>query len=275
MRSSILIVAALILLFLTSCQQELIYDPFESSEYGMSRYLSKIKETTYTTIFTDDKELSHEEKVSILFSNPSYDKNGRLENAYVNFIGQEANNTYNYGQDKITVYSRSRKDVNKLMEYTLDCGLITTCIEYSDDCDQKYYYTYSYNSDKCLNKINVRRGDVTSNIIINWHKGNIMSIKVLYEEGYSSIYSYDYSHNKDYRPIFPSFWISCFEIGGVYGVDEILSCNGYFGKSIPNDLITKEYYNGKLSGEFEYQLDGLGTITVVSCGKQKYSLEWR
>jgi len=270
MKNSILINVFMIFLLLTSCQQELVYAPFEPSENGMPRYLSKIEETTYTT-----NGLSQEKTVSVLFSNPSYDKNGRLENAYVNFIGQEANNTYNYEQDKIIVYSWTREDVSMLMEYTLDNGLITDCIESSDDNCEKFHYTYAYNPDRCLNNVNVRRGDFTSNIIINWHKGNIMSIKVIYEEGYSSIYSYKYSHNKDYRPIFPPFWISCFEIGRAYGIDEILACQGYFGKSISNDLITKEYYNGNISRKFEYQLDESGNIRTVSCGNRKYKLEWK
>jgi len=270
MKKSILINVFLMLFLLTSCQQELISDSFETSENGMPRYLSKIEETTYST-----NGLSQEETVSVLFSNPTYDKNGRLVNAYVNFTGREANNAYNYEQNKIIVNSWTRDNISGIMEYTLDKGLITSCMESSSDNREKFYYTYAYDSDKCLCGINVRRGDFTCNVTINWHKGNIMSIKVLYEEGFSSLYSYEYSHNNDYRPIFPPFWISCFEIGGVYGVDEILVSQGYFGKSISNDLITKEYFNGNISRNFKYQLDESGNITTVSCGNRKYKLEWR
>lgn len=38
----------LFILSLTSCQQELVYNPFELSENGLSRYMSRIEETTYS-----------------------------------------------------------------------------------------------------------------------------------------------------------------------------------------------------------------------------------
>lgn len=276
MRKNFFIIICFVLCMLASCQQELVYNPFESSENGMPRYLAKIVEVAYTNIGA-----SKTESLTEIFSNPVFDGNGKLQNAYVNFIGREANNTYKYERDKIIVQSRSRDDESYLLEYTLDNGIIIRCVE-SSNGNKKFYYSYSYDSNKCLRGINVNKDDFYCDIIINWHNGNIMSIKVLYESGYSSIYSYDYTQNNKYQSRFPSFWISCFEIGGIYGVDEFLSCQGYFGKSISDDLINKEYYDGRLIREFEYKLDAEGYIIEVSdmnssnnYVNRKYTLEWR
>lgn len=265
------------IILLPSCQEELVYNPFESSEQGMPRYLAKVAEVSYANSGSIQNETLNE-----LFSNPNYDNEGKLLNAYVNFIGRQANNTYSYEQNKIVVNSITRDNKSYISEYALDNNLITSCVESSGSGNEKYYYSYSYNSDKCLSTINVNKNDISYIITLNWNKGNMVSVKVLYDSGYSSIYSYEYTRNKEYTPIFPPFWISCFEIGGVYGVDEILSCQGFFGKSIPNDLINKEYYNGNLSKEFEYKLDSEGDIIEVSDINsdrnrvyRKYTLEWR
>lgn len=265
------------LILLASCQEELVYDPFETSENGMERYLAKVTQVSYATSGSTQTESINE-----LFSNPNFDSDGKLLNAYVNFTGRQANNAYAYMQDKIVVTSITRDNKNYVFEYSLDNNIITDCIESSDVDNENYHYSYKYNSDKCLSSIIVNKNDDSFTITLNWNKGNMVSVKVLYDSGYTSIYSYEYTHDKNYNPIFPQFWISCFEIGGVYGVDEILSSQGFFGKNYSNDLIQKEYFNGNLSREFEYNLDNKGNIVEVldinsNRNKilRKYTLEWR
>lgn len=276
MKSNFFIVASFVLCMLVSCQQEFTYDPFESSENGMPRYLAKIVEVTYIKSGTSKEECQKD-----IFSNPVFDGNGKLQNAYVNFIGREANNTYKYEQDKIMVQSMTRDDERYVLNYTLNNGLIIKCEESSKKNGKKSCYAYSYDSNKCLREINVNMDNFYCDIIINWHNGNMMSVKVLYERGDSSIYSFEYTQDKKYRPIFPSFWTSCFEIGGVYGVDAILSCQGYFGKNISEDLISKEYFNGQLSRRFKYKIDTKGCVTDItdidSNNKEvrKYILKWK
>lgn len=277
MKSSVNIIASFGLCLLVSCQRELVYNPFESSENGFLRYLAKIEEVNYSNSVTNSTESS-----TLIFSNPIFDENGKLQNAYVNFIGREANNSYSYSKDKIIVQSRTRDNEILLFEYTVDNGVITKCEESSNISNNKYDYSYFYDVNKYLTGINVSKEGLSLDIVINWHNGNMMSVKVIYEEGYSSIYSYIYSGNKNYKPAFPSFWTSCYETGSVYGVDEILTGQGYFGKNISKDLISEEYYNGSISRVFEYRIDGEGYICEVldmtpnkNKVNKKYVLEWR
>jgi hypothetical protein len=87
--------------------------------------------------------------------------------------------------------------------------------------------------------------------------------------------------NERYNGKMPCFFSSCYVIGGVYGVDEILSIEGYFGTSISKDLPTTVYWNGIVSRVFEYSIDNNGyisTIKQVSPDSKKiyriYSFKW-
>jgi len=266
------------LILLASCQEELVYDSFETSENGMERYLSEIKETTYS-----NNGLSQKETISVLFNNPEYDKYGKINFAYNNFIGYEANYTYFYSTDEIeTIANRKNGEVIK-RKYTLQNNIITSCLETTNLNDYIKNYHYSYDSTNMLVKIEIsdEEYDSRSEIFIGWETANISSVEVKLESGYTSRYDFKYTEMNRCEPNIPFFFTSCYEIGGTYGVDELLSMQNYFGTSISKNLPNEVYFNNKISRVFKYEIgkDGsLSKINQISIDNNKtirtYSFRW-
>jgi len=273
---SITIVLGLILL--SSCQEELIYDPFESSENGMGRYLSEIKETIYS-----NSGLSQQETISVLFNNPEYDEYGKINFAYNNFTGYEANYTYFYTTDEIeTIADRKNGEVIK-RKYTLQNNIVISCIETSNLTDYIKEYQYYYDSTDQLIKIEVsdEEYDSHSETYIEWEAANISSVEVKLQSGYTSRYDFKYTEKNRCEPKIPFFFTSCYEIGGTYGIDEILSMQNYFGTSVSKNLPNEVYFNEKISRVFKYVIgkDGsLSRINQIDTDNSKtirtYSFRW-
>lgn len=157
----------LFILSLTSCQQELVYNPFELSENGLSRYMSRIEETTYSNSVSSPKETT-----TILFNNPEYDKYGRLTFVYNNFAGYEANYTYSYSSNEIeTTANRKNGEVIR-RKYALKDNIIISCLESTNQNDNVKNYYYSYDSSNMLVKIEIsdEEYDNSSKIFIEWEK---------------------------------------------------------------------------------------------------------
>jgi hypothetical protein len=266
-----------ILFLTTSCREELTYNPFESSQYGFTRYLSEISETYYS-----NNVLSPSETTTI-FRNPIYDSNGRVTSAYNNIVGYDANYTYGYSDDTIVTIAMCQSGKVIRREYVVRKGVIASCTESSSVNDAIKTYTYSYDSSNTLVNITVfdEEYDFYTNISLTWEYDNISSVE-METSSYTDIYEFVYNDkNERYNGKMPCFFSSCYVIGGVYGVDEILSIEGYFGTSISKDLPTTVYWNGIVSRVFEYSIDNNGyisTIKQVSPDSKKiyriYSFKW-
>lgn len=267
------------LILLTSCQEELVYDPFETSENGMVRYLSEIKETIYS-----NSGLSQQETISVLFNSPEYDEYGKINFAYNNITGYEANYTYFYSTDEIeTIANRKNGEVIK-RKYTLQNNIVISCLETSNLNDYIKKYQYSYDSIGQLIKIEVsdKEYDSGSKIFIEWEKANISSVEVDLNSGYTTKYDFKYTEKNHCKPNIPFFFTSCYEIGGYYGVDELLSMQNYFGTSVSENLPNEVYFNNKISRIFKYEIgkDGsLSKINQLNTDNNKtirtYSFKWR
>lgn len=268
----------IILIFLTSCQEELHYNPFESSENGIGRYLSEIKETTYSY-----SELTPKETIAVLFNNPKYDKYGKLEFAYNNLSGYEANYTYFYSTDEIeTMIYRQMGEVIK-RKYSLQNNIITSCLETTNQNDYVKNYHYSYNSKNMLVGIEVydEENNHRSEIFIAWEAGDISSVEVKFKSGYTSRYDFKYTEKNHCEPSIPFFFTSCYEIGSTHGVDELLSMQNYFGTSASKNLPSEVYFNDKISRIFKYELhkdNCMSKIDQISTTNNKtirtYSFRW-
>lgn len=266
------------LILLSSCQEELVYDPFETSQNGMGRYLSEIKETTYL-----NTGISQQETTSVLFNNPEYDKYGKINFAYNNFTGYEANDTYLYSTDEIvTIANRKNGEVIR-RKYTLQNNIVISCLETTNLNNNIKNYQYSYDSIDLLVKIEVydEEYDSRSEIFIEWEATNILSVEVKLQSGYTSRYDFKYTEKNRCDPNIPFFFTSCYEIGGTYGIDEILSMQNYFGTSISKYLPNEVYFNDKISRVFKYEIgkDGsLSKINQISTDNSKtirtYSFRW-
>lgn len=266
------------IILLTSCQEELVYEPFETSENGMGRYLSEIKETIYS-----NSGLSQQETISVLFKNPEYDEYGKINFAYNNFTGYEANYTYIYSTDEIeTIANRKNGEVIK-RKYTLKNNIAISCLETSNlnDYIKEYQYSYDSNDQLIMIEVSDEEYDSRSEAIIEWEAANILSVEVKLQSGYTSRYDFKYTEKNRCKPNIPLFFSSCFEIGGTYGIDEILSMQNYFGISVSKNLPNEVYFNDKISRIFKYEIgkDGsLSKINQISTNNNKtirtYSFKW-
>lgn len=268
----------IILIFLTSCQEELHYNPFESSENGIGRYLSEIKETTYS-----HSGLTQEEAISVLFNSPEYDKFGKLVFAYNNLSGYEANYTYFYSTDEIETITRRQMGEVIKRKYSLQNNIITSCLETTNQNDYIKNYHYYYNSMNMLVGIEVYDEEYNhrSEIFIEWDAGNISSVEVKFKSGYTSRYDFKYTEKNHCEPSIPFFFTSCYEIGSTHGVDELLSMQNYFGTSISKNLPSEIYFNDMISRIFKYEINkdvSLSKIIQISTTNNKiirtYSFRW-
>lgn len=256
MKTAILISSLAVLLLQTSCMEELTYHPFESSQNGFSRYLTEISETSYYT---------NNDGATVLFGNPIYDSNGRVTSVYNNIVGSDANYTYQYTDNaiEITVMCQSGKVIH--WNYVVKDGVIVSCVESSTASDAIKTYKFSYDLSNTLVNITVDDGEYDShfNVAITWDYDNISSVEKVTSSS-SEVYEFEYNDkNNRYNGEMPFFFSSCYFLGGVYGVDEILSIEGYFGTSISRYIPTTVYYNGKVTREFEYSIDNDGYVSAV------------
>lgn len=279
MRIIIPISLVAILFLQISCSEDLTYSPFEPSPNGFTRYLSEISETYYS-----NNVLSASETTTILFRNPTYDSNGRVTSVYNNIVGYDANYTYSYSDNTIETIAMCQSGKVIRREYVVKDNVIVYCTESSTANDATKTYSFNYDSSNALVNIIIHdeESDSHYNIVITWNYDNISSIEMV-TSSYTEIYKFEYNEkNNGSVGKMPFFFSSCYFFGGVYGVDEILSIEGYFGTSISKDLPTTEYWNGIVTREFEYSMDNDGyisTVKQISSGSKKtdriYSFKWR
>lgn len=197
-----------------------------------------------------------------LLRNPTYDEMRRISSAYVNFTGYDANHYYTYEDDEITLSVISKNGNIRTREYHMEADIITSCTESYNNTSNKSYYEYRYDYNNYLTKIVITDSlrEITYNI--EWEDGNIACIKE-HNENYHAYIEFEYERKSCYKRALPMFHIAAIAPGSVVCVDEILTAQGYFGKSISKDLPIKEYHSGYLSREFKYTLDKYGYISQI------------
>jgi hypothetical protein len=202
---------------------------------------------------------------------------------YNNIVGYDANYTYIYSDNAIETIAMCQSGEVIRRNYNIKDGIIVSCTESSTDNDAVKTYNFSYDSSDALINIIAYNEDSDShyNITITWDYDNISSIKVV-SSSYTETYTFEYNEkNNRYVGKMPFIFSSCYYFGGAYGVDEILSIEGYFGTSISKNLPTTEYWNEITTREFEYSIDNNGyisTVKQISSDSKKiyriYSFNW-
>lgn len=269
------------MLFMLSCAKELSVTGSIGS-HCMPRYLSSVTEYLHANSYYPD---GAEEK---LFYGAKYDHEGRVTNAYCNFVGYSANHLYEYEEDMITLKTNSIDGDDSTWVYTISDNKIVSCDLYSSTNTKNHVlsFAYEYDDSRHLTRIHEysSKGKETS-IHITWKGENIIDISCTSfseKDKYYSNYSYQYAHNKKYKNAFPMIHVMCYYYGGLQGLDEILVSEGYFGTAISKDLPIKEIPSFGAERTYSYTIDKYGYLAKIrQLGKseshiiREYSFVWR
>lgn len=240
----------------------------------MPRYLSEVNEYVYP-------DRHHPDGCNtVLFSRPNYDSDSRITLAFYNLSGENAQHKYIYGSDKIIVSIGCNTGEIITRTFFMKDNIINSCTETTTVSSEIKQYEYFYDANKRLIKTAIT-SDETDAVNIKWDGENLSQVEYVTSKGtVLEEYRFEYLHNRKHNAKFPYFQLSCYYLGSVFGIDEILMAEGYYGNSISADLPVKEYFIGILSREFEYSIDDKGYITKISQladGKtiRDYNLIWR
>lgn len=275
-----LMAISVIIQSLTSCSERLDED-ITASDHQLIRYLSYIEEYLLPNNYWPEGRLTR------LFNEPEYDEEGRIRVAYVDFTGIPANHVYTYSDDQIILRKNCMEDEDYSHVYTLKDGRIISCHKssYDDLKPGDEYYEFSYDEQGYLSEIRTYQNeDLEHFISVAWKDGNMISTTkhlILYDGSvYPIITEYSYKRDKKYKGAFMAFYLQ-FDFFGVYGVDEILAGQGYFGHVISKDIVVTEDQGGGARNDYKVELDKNGNISKVfqlsKTGKaiREYRLIWR
>lgn len=151
--------------------------------------------------------------------------------------------------------------------YSIENELIRKCVEYSEPKGVKIEYEYNYDTNKHITKVSSNGESTVYFVEWIWDNNNLSQAVVEYvltPVNYVERYRYEYKHDKKHKGKFPNFHLSCFQLGCVSGIDEILMAEGYFGNSISADLPVREFFDNNLTREFSYELDKYGYVEKIS-----------
>lgn len=281
------ITISIMVVILTSCQQELVYTPNERPNDNRHERPNDNRRLLELTEYLFPNKYYREGKTTILYKDPRYDDNGLITFAYCAFIGDEAYYSYSYNEDKIITTITRKDGEKKTREYLLKDRQIVYCVETNSNLTSEQKFEYKYSKEGKLSEIHVKyslndnsiSGEYKVNI--KWDNGNIAQVIQIFDSGAIQNYSYEYQYFAKYKPNFPiTQHLMNIYIGGTQGIDDILMAEGYFGNSMSMDLPIKETYENISSNEFEYFLDEYGavtTITQINAGKtiREYKFKWR
>lgn len=264
----------------TSCGKQLEARE-EFSKHQIKGHLSSVEE------YLLPNQYYPEGRRTQMFNEPKYDSEGRVESAYCDFVGISANHHYTYDESKIILRKNcTDREEDSAYVYSLVNDRIVSCVvcEYKSLKESNHRFEYHYDNKNHLIRID-EIGLFNYRIFtFTWKDGNLINITDMMFEGSNNVYNsstkFKYTRHKKYRNAFVPIHFQHYPIA-LYGVDEILSSQGYFGEMISKDIPICEA--NPVEYVYRMELDNNGYINKIyhldskSNDKviREYNLIWR
>lgn len=266
--------------FFTSCGKFLNEDT-EFLKHQIRGYLVSADEYLLPNIYYPEGRKRQ------MFNEPRYDSEGRVESAFCNFDGVQANHKYLYEDNRI-ILKKNRTD-NKpdsaYVYYLVDDRIVScTVCDYNSLEESIHRYEYSYDMENHLIRID-EIGTALQNVYtLTWKGGNLIGLTKNFvtdsQVVYTSTCKFQYAKHKKYRNVFVPIHFQHYYIS-LYGVDQILASQRYFGEMISKDIPIVEA--NPVDYVYRMELDDKGYINKIyhldSKFHQKvireYNLVWR
>ena len=202
-----------------------------------------------------------------MFNEPKYDLEGRVASAFCDFVGISANHHYTYDDHEI-VLKKNCVDYQEdsAYVYTLVNGRIVSCAvcDYNSLEESGHRYDYHYDNQNHLIRINEIGRYNHCVFALTWKGGNLIDITRNSFDGsstpYVSSYQFQYVNHKKYKNAFVPIHFQNYSIA-LYGVDEVLASQGYFGEMVSKDIPICEI--GLAKYVYRIELDNRGYIKKI------------
>lgn len=222
-----------------------------------------------------------------MFSEPKYDSEGRIESAFCNFVGIPANHHYTYDGCRIVLKKNCiDRETDSAYVYSLVDDRIVSCTicDYNSLEESDHRYEYHYDNQNHLIRIDEVGSKVYRVFTLKWKGGNLIDItESMFEDSnvvFTSSCRFQYVKHKKYRNAFVPIHFQHYSIA-LYGVDEVLSSQGYFGKMVSDDIPVCEA--SPVNYVYRMELDNRGYINKIYHLRsdsndtviREYNLIWR
>jgi len=264
----------------TACSKRLDED-VEFSKHQIQGWLVSVDEYLLPNQYYPDGRRTR------MFNEPKYDSEGRVESAFCNFVGIPANHHYTYDGSRIVLKKNCiDRETDSAYVYSLVDDRIVSCTicDYNSLEESDHRYEYHYDNHNHLIRIDEVGCKVYRVFTLTWKGGNLIDItESMFEDSsvvFTSSCRFQYVKHKKYRNAFVPIHFQHYLIS-LYGVDEVLSSQGYFGKMVSEDIPVCEA--SPVNYVYRMELDSKGYINKIYHLKsdsndsviREYNLIWR